>query len=153
MAMAAFYSQNPLWQAAMARERLQQQQQQLGAAAAALSQLPGRPPLPGPLGLPGLAGLLNTAVTSSGPGLGPLGGLGLPGLPLPGADSAAANRTDLFRDYLSKLAQSSLTSPTSIPQYLSSVSTSSILKADDIKTENPLPASLRPGRTSTSSNR
>merc|ERR1719362_1365425 len=44
MAMAAFYSQNPLWQAAMARERLQQQQQQLGAAAAALSQLPGRPP-------------------------------------------------------------------------------------------------------------
>jgi len=153
MAMAAFYSQNPLWQAAMARERLQQQQQQLGAAAAALSQLPGRAPLPGPLGLPGLAGLLNTAVTSPGPGLGPLGGLGLPGLPLPGADSAAANRTDLFRDYLSKLAQSSLTSPTSIPQYLSSVSTSSILKADDIKTENPLPASLRPGRTSTSSNR
>ena len=155
MAMAAFYSQNPLWQAAMARERLQQQQQQLGAAAAALSQLPGRGPPPG-LGLPGLAGLLNTAVTSApGAGLGPLGGIGgLPGLPgLPGADSAAANRTDLFRDYLSKLAQSSLTSPTSIPQYLSSVSTSSILKADDIKTENPLPASLRPGRTSTSSNR
>ena len=160
MAMAAFYSQNPLWQAALARERLQQQQQQqLGgaaaaaAAAAALSQLPGRAPPPGPLGLPGLAGLLNTAVTSSGPGLGPLGPLGLPGLPGPGPDTASLNRTDLFRDYLSKLAQSSLTSPTSIPQYLSSVSTSSILKADDIKTENPLPASLRPGRTSTSSNR
>ena len=151
MAMAAFYSQNPLWQAAMQQQRLQQQQQQLGAAAAALSQLPGRAPPPG-LGLPGLAGLLNTAVTSAGPGLGPLGGLGgLPGLPMPGPDSAAANRTDLFRDYLSKLAQSSLTSPTSIPQYLSSVSTSSILKADDIKTENPLPASLRPGRNSTSS--
>ena len=61
MAMAAFYSQNPLWQAALARERLQSTQQL--AAAAALSQLPGRPPGLG-LGLPGLAGLLNTAVTS-----------------------------------------------------------------------------------------
>ena len=156
MAMAAIYSQNPLWQAALARERLQQQQQ-LGqtaaaaAAAAALSQLPGRPPPPalGAFGLPGLAGLLAPAVTSAGAGA--LGGL------LP---DSGPNRTDLFRDYLNKLAQSqqqqqsSLTSPTSLPQYLSSaVSTSNLLKADDIKTENPLPASLRPGRPSTSSNR
>ena len=145
MAMAAFYSQNPFVQAALARERLQatqlgqlqqQQLEQSAAAAAALSQLPGRAAVSAPgLGLPGLAGLLGLPT-------GPAAGL---------ADTS--NRTDLFRDYLSKLAQSSLTSPTSIPQYLSSVSTSSILKADDIKTENPLPASLRPGRTSTSSNR
>lgn len=144
MAMAAFYSQNPLWQAALARERLQQQQQQQltaasAAAAAALSQLPGRPPAPGlgALGLPGLAGLLTPSTTT-------------PSLALPDT----TNRTDLFRDYLSKLAQSNLTSPTSLPQYLSSVSTSSLLKADDIKTENPLPASLTlHGRSSTSSNR
>ena len=110
MAMAAFYSQNPLWQAALARERLQATvshpaatAQQL-AAAAALSQLPGRPPGLG-LGLPGLAGLLNTAVTSS---------TGIPGIPaLPGLTGLDTNRTDLFRDYLSKLAQSSLTSATS----------------------------------------
>ena len=148
MAMAAFYSQNPLYQAMMARERLQQQQ--LGgaaaaaAAAAALSQLPGRPPVPG---LGGLAGLLTTVTQqqAGGPGLGSL----LSTAPAPAPDT----RTDLFRDYLSKLAQSSLTSATSLPQYLASVSTSSLIKADDIKTENPLPASLRPGRTSTSSNR
>ena len=109
MAMAAFYSQNPLWQAALARERLQQQHpaaataQQL-AAAAALSQLPGRPPGLGLGGL-GLAGLLNTAVTTSS---------GLQALPaLPGLTGLDTNRTDLFRDYLSKLAQSSLTSATS----------------------------------------
>ena len=148
--MAAFYSQNPFVQAALARERLQatqlgqlQQQQQLeqsAAAAAALSQLPGRAAVSAPgLGLPGLAGLLGLPT-------GPAAGLG-----------DTTSRTDLFRDYLSKLAQSSLTSPTSLPQYLSSVSslsTSSLIKADsDIKTENPLPASLRPGRNSTSSNR
>ena len=109
MAMAAFYSQNPLWQAALARERLQQQHpaaataQQL-AAAAALSQLPGRPPGLGLGGL-GLAGLLNTAVTTSS---------GLQAIPaLPGLAGLENNRTDLFRDYLSKLAQSSLTSATS----------------------------------------
>ena len=115
MAMAAFYSQNPLWQAALARERLQQQHpaaataQQL-AAAAALSQLPGRPPGLGLGGL-GLAGLLNTAVTSSS---------GLQALPaLPGLTGLDTNRTDLFRDYLSKLAQSSLTSATSgVPRAL-----------------------------------
>ena len=142
MAMAAFYSQNPLWQAALARERLQQQQQQLGhtaaaaAAAAALSQLPGRPPPLTPLGLPGLPGLagLLTSTTTA-----------------PTAALPDNNRTDLFRDYLSKLAQSNLTSPTSLPQYLSSVSTSNLLKADDIKTENPLPASLIQARNNSGS--
>ena len=109
MAMAAFYSANPLWQAALARERLQQHPaaataQQL-AAAAALSQLPGRPPPLG-LGLPGLAGLLNTAVTSTA---------AIPSIPaIPALES---NRTDLFRDYLSKLAQSSITSATSGETY------------------------------------
>ena len=145
MAMAAFYSQNPLWQAALARERLQQQQQQqLGhtaaaaAAAAALSQLPGRPPPLTPLGLPGLPGLagLLTGTTTA------------PTAPTALPDN---NRTDLFRDYLSKLAQSNLTSPTSLPQYLSSVSTSNLLKADDIKTENPLPASLIQARNNSGS--
>merc|ERR1719297_310448 len=120
----------------MARERLQQQQ--LGGAAAAAAAAAA---------LAELAGLLTTVTQqqAGGPGLGSL----LSTAPAPAPDT----RTDLFRDYLSKLAQSSLTSATSLPQYLASVSTSSLIKADDIKTENPLPASLRPGRTSTSSNR
>ena len=168
MAMAAFYSANPLWQAALARERLQHHPvaaaataQQL-AAAAALSQLPGRPPGLA-LGLPGLAGLLNTAVTSSA---------AVPALPtMPALES---NRNDLFRDYLSKLAQSSITSATSgetlhseprqgsnigvaVPQYLSgvtSLSTSQLASpADNIKTENPLPASLRATGSSSSRRR
>ena len=162
MAMAAFYSQNPFVQAALARERLQatqlgqlqqQQLEQSAAAAAALSQLPGRAAVSAPgLGLPGLAGLLGLPT-------GPAAGL---------AD--ISNRPDLFRDYLSKLAQSSITSATSgetlhrephrgsnigvaVPQYLSgvtSLSTSQLASpADNIKTENPLPASLRgPGSSS-----
>jgi len=152
MAMAAFYSQSPLWQAAMARERLQQHATvphpaaQAAAAAAALSQLPGRP-TPGLPGLPGLTGMLNTTTSNT------LGGL--PGFP--GAASVMEqSRQDLFRDYLTKLAQSSLNVTTSMgalqgssapPQYLQSFSTS----VADIKTEKPLPASLRrsssPGST------
>lgn len=153
MAMAAFYSQSQLWQAAMARERLQQQQQQhatvphpaaQAAAAAALSQLPGRP-TPALPGLPGLAGMLNTTTTSN-----TIGGISFPG----SVSAVERSRQDLFRDYLTKLAQSSLHVTTSLgaassapPQYLQSFSTS----VADIKTENPLPASLRrsssPGST------
>eukprot|EP00091_Calanus_sinicus_P016531 TRINITY_DN35949_c0_g1_i1.p1 TRINITY_DN35949_c0_g1~~TRINITY_DN35949_c0_g1_i1.p1 ORF type:complete len:223 (-),score=48.57 TRINITY_DN35949_c0_g1_i1:415-1083(-) len=134
MAMAASYSQSQLWQAAMARERIQQHATvphpaAQAAAAAALSQLPGRP-TPGLPGLPGLAGMLNTTTSN------PLGGLGFPGA----AASVERSRQDLFRDYLTKLAQSSLNVTTSMgavpgssasPQYLQSFSTS----VADIKTE------------------
>ena len=112
---------------------------------------------------PGVRAGLNTAVTSSA---------AVPALPtMPALES---NRNDLFRDYLSKLAQSSITSATSggtlhsephqgsnigvtVPQYLSgvtSLSTSQLASpADNIKTENPLPASLRATGSSSSRRR
>ena len=137
MAMAAIYSQSPWAAIAMAqqRERLQQQMHATvphPAAQAAAAAAAGGTPRSLP---PNLT-------------------MGLPGLPhmqgLPGAQQILehSRQQDLIRDYLTKLAQSTLNVTTSMgtapgptsPQYLQSFSTSTTA---DSKTEKPLPATVR----------
>jgi hypothetical protein len=124
MAMAAIYSQNPWAALAMAQQRAQQQ----------LHATVPHPPV---------------AAGHQG-GLPP--GLGLPGLP--GLSPAQhqileqSRQQDLIRDYLTKLAQSTLNVTTSMgaapgptsPQYLQSFSTST---SADAKAEAPVPATAR----------
>ena len=125
MAMAAFYSQSPLWQVAVAaRERLQQQQQQhatvphpaaavmgaLGRSSGSSSQTArggGPPPLPLP-GLANLAGLGVPATSSSS--LPTSSGLRLTGQ----QQQQQPTSLEQYRDYLTKLAQSTLHLSTSM---------------------------------------
>ena len=136
MAMAAIYSQSPWAAIAMAqqRERLQQQMHATvphpaaQAAAAAAAGAPRSLPPSLPMGLPGLPHIQG----------------------LPGAQQILehSRQQDLIRDYLTKLAQSTLNVTTSMgtapgptsPQYLQSFSTSTTA---DSKTEKPLPATVR----------
>ena len=146
MAMAAIYSQSPWAAIAMAQQRERLQQQMHATVPHPAAQAAGAPrSLP-----PSIGGVPNLP-------------MGLPGLPhiqgLPGAQQILehSRQQDLIRDYLTKLAQSTLNVTTSMgtapgptsPQYLQSFSTSTTA---DSKTEKPLPAttvrrSLSPAST------
>ena len=146
MAMAAIYSQSPWAAIAMAQQR-ERLQQQMHAT------------VPHPAAQAAAAAAAGGAPRSLPPNL----TMGLPGLPhmqgLPGAQQILehSRQQDLIRDYLTKLAQSTLNVTTSMgtapgptsPQYLQSFSTSTTA---DSKTEKPLPAttvrrSLSPAST------
>ena len=137
MAMAAIYSQSPWAAIAMAQQRERLQQQMHATVPHPAAQAAGAPrSLP-----PSIGGVPNLP-------------MGLPGLPhiqgLPGAQQILehSRQQDLIRDYLTKLAQSTLNVTTSMgtapgptsPQYLQSFSTSTTA---DSKTEKPLPATVR----------